>query len=74
MTFFWAFFHSSFNPSIKIGGVWPSAFMVVLNSWKVLLLNTDVLLSSDFFNYFDKSFLDCLLELFNFGISIAKND
>jgi cytochrome c oxidase subunit 3 len=29
--FFWAFFHSSFNPSPAIGGVWPPAFLVVLD-------------------------------------------
>ena len=44
--FFWAFFHSSFNPSIAIGGVWPPAFMTILDPWKVPLLNTVILLSS----------------------------
>jgi cytochrome c oxidase subunit 3 len=46
MAFFWAFFHSSFNPSPFIGGVWPPAFMVILDPWKVPLLNTILLLSS----------------------------
>ena len=36
--FFWAFFHSSFNPSVAIGGVWPPAFMTILDPWKVPLL------------------------------------
>jgi cytochrome c oxidase subunit 3 len=44
--FFWAFFHSSFNPSPLIGGVWPPSFLVVLNPWKIPLLNTILLLSS----------------------------
>lgn len=44
--FFWAFFHSSLNPSPAIGGVWPPAFMVILNPWKIPLLNTVLLLSS----------------------------
>ena len=45
-SFFWAFFHSSINPSIFIGGVWPPAFFVVLNPWKIPFLNTVLLLSS----------------------------
>jgi len=44
--FFWAFFHSSFNPSPAIGGVWPPAYLVVLDPWKVPLLNTAILLLS----------------------------
>jgi cytochrome c oxidase subunit 3 len=44
--FFWAFFHSSFNPSPAIGGVWPPAFIVTLDPWKIPLLNTIILLSS----------------------------
>jgi len=44
--FFWAFFHSSFNPSITLGGVWPPAFLTILDPWKIPLLNTVLLLSS----------------------------
>lgn len=44
--FFWAFFHSSVNPSIFIGGVWPPAHIVTLDPWKIPLLNTILLLSS----------------------------
>jgi heme/copper-type cytochrome/quinol oxidase subunit 3 len=44
--FFWAFFHASINPSPFIGGVWPPAFLSVLDPWKVPLLNTLLLLSS----------------------------
>ena len=44
--FFWAFFHSSFNPGLAIGGVWPPAYLTVLDPWKIPLLNTIILLSS----------------------------
>jgi len=44
--FFWAFFHASFNPSQAIGGVWPPAFLTILDPWKVPLLNTVILLTS----------------------------
>jgi cytochrome c oxidase subunit 3 len=30
--FFWAFFHSSVNPSIAIGGVWPPAYLTILDA------------------------------------------
>ena len=46
ISFFWAFFHFSFNPSIFIGGVWPPVFLNVLNPWSIPLLNTIILLSS----------------------------
>jgi cytochrome c oxidase subunit 3 len=46
VAFFWAFFHSSFNPSPVIGGVWPPAYIVTLDPWKIPLLNTIILLSS----------------------------
>ena len=38
--FFWGFFHSSFNPSITVGGVWPPAYLTILDAWKVPFLNT----------------------------------
>jgi cytochrome c oxidase subunit 3 len=44
--FFWAFFHSSMNPSIALGGIWPPAYLSVLDPWKIPLLNTVLLLSS----------------------------
>ncbi len=46
VAFFWAFFHSSFNPNPAIGGVWPPAFIATLDPWKIPLLNTILLLSS----------------------------
>lgn len=46
VAFFWAFFHSSLNPSPFIGGVWPPAYLEVLNPWEVPLVNTILLLSS----------------------------
>jgi len=45
-SFFWAFFHFSFNPSIALGGVWPPVFLTILNPWKIPLLNTIILLTS----------------------------
>jgi cytochrome c oxidase subunit 3 len=44
--FFWAFFHSSINPTYAIGGVWPPMFLVVLDPWKIPFLNTVILLTS----------------------------
>jgi cytochrome c oxidase subunit 3 len=44
--FFWGFFHSSFNPSIFIGAVWPPIGLIVLDTWKIPFLNTLILLTS----------------------------
>jgi len=44
--FFWAFFHSSLNPTPAIGSVWPPAYIVTLDPWQIPLLNTVLLLSS----------------------------
>jgi cytochrome c oxidase subunit 3 len=44
--FFWAFFHSSFNPSPALGGIWPPAYLTTLDPWQIPLLNTILLLSS----------------------------
>jgi cytochrome c oxidase subunit 3 len=43
---FWAFFHSSFNPSIALGGVWPPAFLTILDPWKIPFFNTVILVTS----------------------------
>jgi heme/copper-type cytochrome/quinol oxidase subunit 3 len=44
--FFWAFFHSSLNPTPAIGCIWPPLGIVVLNPWHIPLLNTILLLTS----------------------------
>ena len=44
--FFWAFFHSSLNPTIEIGCVWPPKGITAINPWHVPLLNTFVLVTS----------------------------
>lgn len=44
--FFWAFFHSSFNPDLAIGGIWPPVFLTTLNVWSLPCLNTILLVSS----------------------------
>jgi len=46
--FFWAYFHSSINPSIEIGHVWPPVGQVelLINSIQLPFLNTLLLLSS----------------------------
>jgi cytochrome c oxidase subunit 3 len=46
VAFFWAFFYSSINPDLSIGGIWPPLEIEVLDSWEVPLLNTLILLSS----------------------------
>lgn len=47
--FFWGFFHSSLNPTMEIGCIWPPKGIVGLNPWHVPLLNTFVLLTSGAF-------------------------
>jgi cytochrome c oxidase subunit 3 len=47
--FFWAFFHSSLNPTIEIGCVWPPKGIIAINPWHVPLLNTFVLVTSGAF-------------------------
>lgn len=47
--FFWAFFHSSLNPTLEIGSVWPPKGIIVINPWHIPLLNTLVLITSGAF-------------------------
>jgi cytochrome c oxidase subunit 3 len=44
--FFWAFFHSSLNPSAEIGSVWPPKGIITISPWLIPLLNTILLLTS----------------------------
>ena len=46
VSFFWAFFHSSLNPAVELGAVWPPVGIIPLNPWKVPWLNTALLLAS----------------------------
>lgn len=44
--FFWAFFHSSLNPVVEIGCVWPPVGIATVSAWGIPLLNTTLLLTS----------------------------
>lgn len=46
VSFFWAFFHLSLNPTIELGNLWPPSRVVALNPFHVPLLNTLILVSS----------------------------
>ena len=44
--FFWAYFHSSLNPTPSLGAVWPPKGIDAMNPWMIPLLNTGLLLTS----------------------------
>ena len=46
--FFWAFFYNSCEPALSVGAVWPPLGINSVDTWKVPLLNTLILLSSGF--------------------------
>lgn len=46
VSFFWAYFHSSLNPVINIGNVWPPKGIDPLSPYTIALLNTALLLTS----------------------------
>nr|YP_009515495.1 cytochrome c oxidase subunit III [Parhyale hawaiensis]AYB71606.1 cytochrome oxidase subunit 3 [Parhyale hawaiensis] len=45
-SFFWAFFHSSLNATMEVGGHWPPTSIVAFNPFQIPLLNTAILLAS----------------------------
>lgn len=46
ISLFWAFFHSSINPVIEIGAIWPPMGIKAVNPLELPLLNTIILLAS----------------------------
>lgn len=46
LAFFWAFFYSSLDPAMQIGGDWPPFGIEPFNPWELPLLNTFILLLS----------------------------
>ncbi len=46
VSFFWAFFHLGFNPSVAVGVVFPPLGVPVFDWYRIPLLNTIILLSS----------------------------
>jgi cytochrome c oxidase subunit 3 len=46
-SFFWAFFHSSLNPSVELA-MWPPKGINAIDCWSVPLLNSILLLSAGF--------------------------
>ena len=45
-SFFWAFFHSSLNPTVDIGCVWPPKGITTMDPGEIPLLNTFILVTS----------------------------
>nr|YP_008964132.1 cytochrome c oxidase subunit III [Eulimnogammarus verrucosus]AHB14319.1 cytochrome c oxidase subunit 3 [Eulimnogammarus verrucosus] len=45
-SFFWAFFHSSLNPTMELGATWPPSSITPFNPFQIPLLNTAILLAS----------------------------
>jgi len=44
--FFWGYFHSSLNPTLELGSVWPPVGIIPMDPWGIPLLNTFILLTS----------------------------
>lgn len=46
--FFWAFFYNSCEPALSVGAIWPPTGIISVETWKVPLFNTLILLTSGF--------------------------
>lgn len=46
ISLFWTYFHTSLSPRIEIGSLWPPKNIIILNPYRIPLLNSIILISS----------------------------
>nr|AIW06149.1 cytochrome c oxidase subunit III [Gaeana maculata] len=69
ISFFWGFFHSSLNPVMDIGMVWPPSGILTFNPMQIPLLNTMILLCSGIsitwshHSMMEKKHFECLMSM-----------